>query len=334
MNINTSNISSLDLFRGIAGYGVAICHFYYYLYNFDNFEFYSIFFVELFFVLSGFVLFPQLLRVYNNTRNIKIFYFRRWYRTIPPYLVALVLFSILFSKFDIDTLKYLFFIQNITDNFVDLDYFYVAWSLSIEEFFYFIFPIFLVVFNKRKFIHIVILFILIIYVIKIVYLFLNVDGQFYRIGTFLRLDSIAFGVLTRIYYEKIKNNFINILSIILVIILMNYFIKDFKNLTTIELFLFVLLMQYISINLIIIFINFNKLIVSKYLSRFFSLLSKQTYSIYLFHFIFVYLIKVNKFLLNSDFIFIFYLILLFLFSTLFYYIFEKNIIKNRPVYKD
>ena len=334
MNINTSNISSLDLFRGIAGYGVAICHFYYYLYNFDNFEFYSIFFVELFFVLSGFVLFPQLLRVYNNTRNIKIFYFRRWYRTIPPYLVALVLFSILFSKFDIDTLKYLFFIQNITDNFVDLDYFYVAWSLSIEEFFYFIFPIFLVVFNKRKFIHIVILFILIIYVIKIVYLFLNVDGQFYRIGTFLRLDSIAFGVLTRIYYEKIKNNFINILSIILVIILMNYFIKDFKNLTTIELFLFVLLMQYISINLIIIFINFNKLIVSKYLSRFFSLLSKQTYSIYLFHFIFVYLIKVNKFLLNNDFIFIFYLILLFLFSTLFYYIFEKNIIKNRPVYKD
>tara|TARA_B100001123_G_C15220223_1_gene990959 strand:- start:38 stop:1042 length:1005 start_codon:yes stop_codon:yes gene_type:complete len=334
MNINTSNISSLDLFRGIAGYGVAICHFYYYLYNLDNFEFYSIFFVELFFVLSGFVLFPQLLRVYNNTRNIKIFYFRRWYRTIPPYLVALVLFSILFSKFDIDTLKYLFFIQNITDNFVDLDYFYVAWSLSIEEFFYFIFPIFLVVFNKRKFIHIVILFILIIYVIKIVYLFLNVDGQFYRIGTFLRLDSIAFGVLTRIYYEKIKNNFINILSIILVIILMNYFIKDFKNLTTIELFLFVLLMQYISINLIIIFINFNKLIVSKYLSRFFSLLSKQTYSIYLFHFIFVYLIKVNKFLLNNDFIFIFYLILLFLFSTLFYYIFEKNIIKNRPVYKD
>ena len=334
MNINTSNISSLDLFRGIAGYGVAICHFYYYLYKLENFQFYSIFFVEFFFVLSGFVLFPQLQKVYNNTNNTKIFYFRRWLRTIPPYLVALICYSILFSKFDIDTLKYLLFIQNITDNFVDLDYFYVAWSLSIEEFFYFIFPIFLVVFNKRKFIHIVILFILIIYVIKIVYLLSNVDGQFYRIGTFLRLDSIAFGVLTRIYFEKIKNNFINMLSIILVIVSMNYFIKDFKNLTTIELFLFVLLMQYLSINLIIIFINFNKLIVSKYLNSFFSLLSKQTYSIYLFHFIFVYLIKVNEFLLNSEFIFIFYLILLFLFSSLFYYIFEKNIIKNRPVYKD
>ena len=80
---NSKNISSLDLVRGIAGSGVAICHFYYYLYNLDNFQFYSIFFVEFFFILSGFVLFPQLKRVYNNTKNIKIFYLRRWFRTIP-----------------------------------------------------------------------------------------------------------------------------------------------------------------------------------------------------------------------------------------------------------
>ena len=96
---NPKNIPSLDLFRGIAGYGVAICHFYYYLYDLNNFQFYSIFFVEFFFVLSGFVLFPQLHRVYNNTKNIRIFYFRRWFRTIPPYLVALVLYSIPFSLF-------------------------------------------------------------------------------------------------------------------------------------------------------------------------------------------------------------------------------------------
>ena len=63
MNIKLNNISSLDLFRGIAAYGVAICHFYYYLYNLNNFQFYSIFFVEFFFVLSGFVLTPQLQRV-------------------------------------------------------------------------------------------------------------------------------------------------------------------------------------------------------------------------------------------------------------------------------
>ena len=42
MNIKLNNISSLDLFRGIAGYGVAICHFYYYLYELSYFQFYSI----------------------------------------------------------------------------------------------------------------------------------------------------------------------------------------------------------------------------------------------------------------------------------------------------
>ena len=238
------------------------------------------------------MLFPQLQRIYNNANNTKIFYFRRWLRTIPPYLVALICYSILFSKFDIDTLKYLFFIQNISNNFVDFDYFYIAWSLSIEEFFYLIFPIFLIVFNKKKMIHIVILFILIIYCLKIAYLLLNnVNEEFYRIGTVLRLDSIAFGVLTRIYFNKIRNNLINILSIILVGVSMYYFFQDFQNLTTVQLFLFILLIQYFSVNLLITFTNSNKLIVNKFLIRFFAILSSQTYSVYLFHFLFIYLIS-------------------------------------------
>ena len=285
--------------------------------------------------MSGFVLTPQLQRVYNNTKNAKIFYFRRWLRTIPPYLIALVCYSIVFLKFDINTLKYLLFIQNTFNNFVDSDYFYIAWSLSIEEFFYLIFPIFLIVFNKNKFIHIIILFILIIYGIKIGYLLLNnIDREFYRIGTFLRLDSIAFGVLTRIYFSKIRNSLINMLSIILVVFLVYYFSQDYENLTTVKLFLFILLIQYFSVNIIIIFVNFDRLIANTFLIRFFSILSKQTYSVYLFHFVIIYLISLNSFLLNNEFIFIFYLIFLFLFSSFFYYVFEKNIMENRPVYKD
>ena len=333
MNNNLNNISSLDFFRGVAGYGVAICHFYYYLHGLDNFQIYSIFFVEFFFVLSGFVLYPQLQKVYNNAGNIKIFYLRRWIRTIPPYLLALVCFSILFSKYDSDTLKYLFFIQKISPNFVNFDYFSVAWSLSVEEFFYFIFPIFLILFNKRKFVYILILFILLIYILKIIYLFLDTNVEFYRIGTFLRLDAIAFGVLTRIYLEKIKNNYVNIFSLILIAAVLNYFFIDIKNLNIIDSFLIVLLTQFFSINMIIIFINFNKLIQNKKIEIFFSLLAKQTYSIYLFHFVVIYFISVNNLLLNNQLIFIFYLIFLFLFSTIFYYIFEKGFIESRPTYK-
>ena len=331
---NQKNISSLDLFRGIAGYGVAICHFYYYLYDIDYFQFYSIFFVEFFFVLSGFVLYPQLKRIHENISNTKIFYLRRWYRTIPPYLIALLVYSILFTKFDLDTLKYLFFIQNISDSFTSFEYFYVAWSLAIEEFFYLLFPIFLIILNKNKFINITLFFIVLIYLIKVLYLIYEVNEEFYRIGTFLRLDSIAFGILIRIFFQKVKNNILNIVSIFLICSIMVYFEKNLDNLKNLELFGFVLLIQIISINMIIIFINFNNFLTNRFFERFFSLLSKQTYSIYLFHFAIIYLIDVNNFFLNAEWLFLFYLTSLFLFSTLFYYTLEKVVIDNRPSYKN
>ncbi len=330
---NYKNISSLDLFRGIAGYGVAICHFYYYIYDLSYFQFYSIFFVEFFFVLSGFVLYPQLKKVHENKNNTKIFYLRRWYRTIPPYLVALSVYSILFSKFDFDTLKYLFFAQNLLDSFTDFEYFYVAWSLAIEEFFYLLFPIFLIFLNKSKFVHITLFFISLIYLMKIIYLTSDVNEEFYRIGTLLRLDSIAFGILIRIFFEKIKNNLSNIISFFLICLSMIYFIDKLNSLKNLELFGFVFLSQLVSINIIIIFINCNRYFTNNSLQKIFYLFSKQTYSIYLFHFAIIYLIDVNNFFLNAQWLFLFYLVSLFLFSTLFYYTLEKAIIDNRPSYK-
>ena len=136
--------------------------------------------------------------------------------------------------------------------------------------------------NKKKLINIIILFILLIYSLKIIYLLTNTEEEFYRIGTFLRLDSIAFGMVTRIYFNKIKSNLFNILLTILILFSMNYFYVKIPNLNSLDLFLFILLIQIFSINIIIFFINLNELIKNKILINFFSLLSKQTYSIYLF----------------------------------------------------
>tara|TARA_Y100000590_G_scaffold265773_1_gene298549 strand:+ start:10321 stop:11325 length:1005 start_codon:yes stop_codon:yes gene_type:complete len=326
------NISSLDLFRGLAGYGVAICHYFYYLYNFTSFQFYSIFFVELFFVLSGFVLFPQLQKVYNNLKNTKIFFIRRWLRTIPPYVIALICYSILFNKFDTDTIKYLFFIQKASESFIQEDYFSVAWSLSVEEYFYLLFPLFLFFLNKKKFLHVTFIFIFLIYFFKIAYLFTETDEEFYRIGTFLRLDSIAFGIILRIYFNKINNYLFNIASLILILFSMKYFFDKMLNLSNFDLFLFVLLTQFFSVNMIIIFINFNKFIKNQFIIRIFSLLSKQTYSIYLFHLLFVHFFEINKYFSNSGLLFIYYLVTLFLFSSIFYYFVEKKIMDSRPKY--
>ena len=326
--INT-NYHSLNLFRGIAGYGVAICHFYYYLYGLNDFQFFSIFFVEFFFVLSGFVLYPQLINVFNNTKNLKVFFMRRWIRTLPSYVIALILYSIIFKKFDFDTIKYLFFAQNITQNFLIYDYFSIAWSLSVEEYFYIIFPLLIIFFRKFSFLNISILFIFTIYLIKIIYLLLISNPEFYRIGTFLRLDSIAFGVLTRIFYPIIKNNFINYISLFLSILLLFYF-KNLQTITNEYLFFYILLLQIFSINLIIIFLNFDFLIKSIFIIKFFHIIANQTYSVYLFHLLIIYLLKPFS---NTPFLFFYYLFFLFSFSTIFYYFFEKNINKLRPIYK-
>ena len=137
----------LDLLRGIAGYGVAITHYFYFVGEKQNFEYYSFIFVEIFFVLSGFVLGNQLIKVHNEKNNLKIFYIRRLLRTIPLYLVALIFYTAISNNFNLDFFKFLIFIQKIIPNFVDNNYFMVAWSLSIEEFFYLLFPIYLILLN-------------------------------------------------------------------------------------------------------------------------------------------------------------------------------------------
>ena len=125
---------------------------------------------------------------------------------------------------------------------------------------------------------------------------------------------------------------LNIFSAIFIVFTMKYFLLNLENLSIFKLFLFIILVQCFSINMIIIFVNFNKIIANKFLVNFFSLLSKQTYSVYLFHFFIIHMFSQSTFLLNSKLILIFYLISLFLFSSVCYYVFEKSIVENRPKY--
>jgi peptidoglycan/LPS O-acetylase OafA/YrhL len=144
MQDRVSRLASLDLLRGLAAFTVAIAH---YLIlgarDWPGFETAAILAVEVFFVLSGFVLAPQLIGCASSTsrRDVGVFLVRRWMRTVPPYLVALVCITvlsgqILSSQFPL----YLFYVQNLFWPLpADQDYFAVAWSLSVEEWFYVVF---------------------------------------------------------------------------------------------------------------------------------------------------------------------------------------------------
>lgn len=140
-------IASLDLLRGFAALAVAVPHFLLFQ-NSRNVvaESASVLAVEIFFVLSGYVLAPQIIFIVTERpsfRSLWVFWVRRWMRTIPPYLIALILTSAIFHElWTADFFRYALYIQNLAYPANHDDYFSVAWSLSVEEWFYLIFPLF------------------------------------------------------------------------------------------------------------------------------------------------------------------------------------------------
>ena len=327
MNNFDKKFYSLDLLRGIAGYGVAITHYLYFVKAQTNFEFYSYIFVEIFFILSGFVLFKQLNKVYTNKKNLKIFYLRRWYRTIPLYLIALIFFTVLSNSYNLDFLKYIFFIQKIVPEFVTNDYFMVAWSLSIDELFYLLFPLYLIFFYKIDLNKITIFFILSLVLLKILF-FENFTPNFLRTGSILRIDAIAMGFLLALHYKKIifYKKFINISFVVTSIILfsLNKFTLN-ENLRTL---IFIFLSEFFGILILLFFINLESFFKNKYILKLSQLLATQTYSVYLFHLIVMHIfLFTNNIYLNNIFS---YLLVLFTISSIVYKYFELPILRKRP----
>jgi len=93
--------------------------------------------VDLFFVLSGWLLGRQLLRELcaTNTIDLRRFWYRRWLRTLPAYFAVLALtYAWQVAKGNRELrLSYLYFGQTYLTN---LPYFGVSWSLCVEEHFY------------------------------------------------------------------------------------------------------------------------------------------------------------------------------------------------------
>src|SRR6202020_1276071 len=135
--------ASLDFLRGSAAFAVAIPHYLTANAPFQPFaEAFAIAGVEIFFVLSGFVLAPQIVDwvVGKPWRNLGVFLVRRWMRTIPPYVVALAAIALLTGNLmTADFVRYLFYVENLFSSANRVDFYPVAWSLAVEEWFYVLF---------------------------------------------------------------------------------------------------------------------------------------------------------------------------------------------------
>jgi len=112
--------------------------------------------VDLFFVLSGFLISSQLFAQLKLGQNIsfKQFFLKRFFRIIPAFLVTVGLyfcFPFFREKESLPPLwKFLTFTQNIGLNLQELGTFSHAWSLCVEEHFYLFLPLILILLERTK----------------------------------------------------------------------------------------------------------------------------------------------------------------------------------------
>ncbi|MBE9666864.1 acyltransferase family protein [Mucilaginibacter boryungensis] len=206
--------------------------------------------VELFFVLSGFLIGIILIKLYHTApvisfESIKVFWIRRWFRTLPNYYLMLIVYIFMFSYLNhkniltkFDTLLYFGFLQNFFSE-IKESFFGVSWSLSIEEWFYIFFPALLFgsqrfFKNKQKAIFtLIIIFIAFPFLTRTYFEFFgrNIGWDTgYRKIVPLRLDGIAMGVLAayfKYYYDqqfnKYKNLFFSIGLVFLLLLIVFFY---------------------------------------------------------------------------------------------------------------
>ncbi len=173
--------------------------------------------VELFFILSGFllgsILFKEFAIAPFSFKTLKIFWIRRWFRTLPLYFIFL-LFNICVTNVIFETKvwnwKYFFFLQNFVGPHPSM--MIEAWSLSVEEWFYLSFPLILFSFlrffkdKRRGFLWLTVGYICLFTGLRIYFAFeegLNWDSQIRHI-VMLRLDAIGYGVLAAYMLTRYK----------------------------------------------------------------------------------------------------------------------------------
>ncbi len=200
--ISNSRNFGLDLVRAIAICFVLLCHFA------QKFEIFGFLGVEIFFGLSGFLIGQILWRNFSQTpywtpAHILNFWSRRWWRTVPNYflffLISVILRLVMAEELPpLSRLSnFLWFGQDLLHR--NDDFYGVSWSLCVEEWFYLLFPLCLLLFSilrlKQQITFLITLFTFLAGSV-IVRAVLSAHGESETLTgiTLARLDAIAYGV--------------------------------------------------------------------------------------------------------------------------------------------
>lgn len=181
--------------------------------------------VELFFVLSGFLIGTIIVKLIDEKRfhslpDIYAFWKRRWIRTLPLYFIALLAYL----RFDyhgrhglLDYPLYFVFMQNFAYKIPE--FFELSWSLAIEEHFYFWFPLVFLLWaritqHKHAAVSLAaVTFIAIAYIYRLSNPLITDWTEFdrlIRLPVLSRIDALMFGILIATIKKDFHNIFIGI----------------------------------------------------------------------------------------------------------------------------
>ncbi len=162
--------------------------------------------VDLFFVLSGFLITGILWDTKTHKDYYKNFIVRRMVRIFPLYYTFLILFFFgipIFTSIDISNFQnvqtwYWLYITNWLFVFelqdwikgIDINHF---WSLAIEEQFYLFWPFIIYSFSRRNILNIILGFVVMSFVLRLIYLYLGLEPISMYVSTFTRVDSLVIG---------------------------------------------------------------------------------------------------------------------------------------------
>ncbi len=298
-NTNRPHYPALDGLRGVAILLVVIYH----NFGFINYFFFGWLGVDLFFVLSGFLITDILLRTIADKHYLKNFYIRRILRIFPLYYLSLVLFIFVLPTLNLKIeLGYYIknqgwlwaYLQNWLYIFKDsgsaeaLNHY---WSLAVEEQFYLLWPLIILMIRKPR----QLLLFMVILLIAVICLRLWVwenhikNLAYFNLYTFTRIDGICIGsmvgLLLRINAEFLKKY---TYAIVIFFAGMNFIFYFFNSRYHFS-FPYLALIGYSTIAMIFgLLVNDIVIQQTKLITRFFNFsplrfLGKISYGFYIFH---------------------------------------------------
>jgi len=299
---------------------------------------------EVFFSLSGFLIGNQILKFANKefkSRQLFIFYRNRWARTLPFYLIFVLInyfvFTFIYRESEVHFLRanfnlseYVLLIQNL--NKAHPYFFPEIWPMPVEEWSYLLLPLPLIAVslffknvNYKYFFIAVLLLIAAINVFRVSYVLNNNPEHdwYLRKIVIYRLDALLYGLLLAIlmkekdvFFKRVKNG----LAVAGIILCLGVSFAGFKfNNMYVNSCLFTLLPLFSC--LLIPFFNYadfrqnntNKMLTHVSLTSYAILLSH----LYFLQFLCIVLFQPNS-LLSVSLVTILYFIVLLFFSTIFY----------------